>query len=436
MKRHILLSFILLTLCAAITVRAQASAALLLEEPFGHFGALTATGHAAVYLPRVCASSPVVLRRCAEGETGVVISRYNRVGGYDWIAVPLIPYLYAVESSDDVPLFANAKLVAFLRDQYRRKHLEDIAPDAADGEAPSGNWVQLLGAAFDRTLYSYEIETSEAQDDELIRILNSRPNQSHFHLLSRNCADFAREILDFYHPKAVHRSIVADLGITTPKQLAKTLVRYSRRNSDLEFSSFVIPQVPGSVVRSTPPYGVLESFLKSKKYLVPLAALHPIVMAGVAVAYLGTGRFDPAHHQQVFDEARELQPPLDPSERRDYEDQLKALLARMDIQRETWHDSIVGKDKKWSHLEMSAEPGLDDLGRPILKLMVDQRLVDVGISRGNILNSSTPPILVEEIMTSRLQEELRRNAASRTSRTDVINDWNILLRATPSMGMD
>src|SRR5580693_1273659 len=76
---------------------ANADATLLLEEPYGHFGAFTATGHAAVYLNRVCAETPVRLRRCAPGETGVVISRYNKISGYDWIAIPLIPYLYAVD---------------------------------------------------------------------------------------------------------------------------------------------------------------------------------------------------------------------------------------------------------------------------------------------------------------------------------------------------
>src|SRR3981081_2582139 len=98
---------------------ARASATLLLEEPYGKLGAFTATGHAAVYLSGVCAESPLVLRRCAAGEPGVVLSRYNGVGGYDWIAIPLIPYLYAVESTEDVPLFADAKIVSFLRDQYR-----------------------------------------------------------------------------------------------------------------------------------------------------------------------------------------------------------------------------------------------------------------------------------------------------------------------------
>ena len=41
-------------------VQASADAALLLEEPYGKFGALNPTGHAAVYLPRICADTPVL----------------------------------------------------------------------------------------------------------------------------------------------------------------------------------------------------------------------------------------------------------------------------------------------------------------------------------------------------------------------------------------
>ena len=89
----------------------QSSATLLLEEPYGKLGFFTATGHAAVYLSGVCAETPLMLRTCAPGELGAVISRYDGVGSYDWVAIPLIPYLYAVEQPDDVPLFADAKMV-------------------------------------------------------------------------------------------------------------------------------------------------------------------------------------------------------------------------------------------------------------------------------------------------------------------------------------
>ena len=77
---------------------ARAGVTLLLEEPFGTFGGMNPTGHSAVYLSHVCAATPVSLRRCHEDEYGVVISRYHRVGGYDWIAIPLLPYLYAVKN--------------------------------------------------------------------------------------------------------------------------------------------------------------------------------------------------------------------------------------------------------------------------------------------------------------------------------------------------
>jgi len=177
--RRLFASLMLILACSALS---SASATLLLEEPYGKLGFFTATGHAAVYLSNVCADTPLVLRRCNPGETGVVISRYDGVAGYDWLAIPLIPYLYAVERPEDVPLFADAKMTAFLRDRYRRTYLEDIIPDSKDGGAPGGNWYELIGSSYDRTIYGFEIETTPEQDGALIQKLNSSANESHFHL--------------------------------------------------------------------------------------------------------------------------------------------------------------------------------------------------------------------------------------------------------------
>jgi hypothetical protein len=266
----------LFSLLAAATY-AQGGAALFVEEPFGSFGWFNPTGHAAVYLSHVCADSPVHLRPCRDGENGVVLSRYHRVGGYDWIAIPLIPYLYAVESLEQIPAPADEKTVAALRDSYRRAHLSEIVPDGAGGSVPDGDWIQLAGSSYDRTIYSYEIETSAAQDEKLIQALNARANTSHFNLLFHNCADFSRAVLDFYYPHAVHRGILNDLGIMTPKQAARTLAKYSRKHKDLEFTAMEIPQIPG-LPRSRAVRGVMESFVKSKKYVAPVAVLHPLVI--------------------------------------------------------------------------------------------------------------------------------------------------------------
>jgi hypothetical protein len=283
------LALFLFALTAATPLSARV--ALLVAEPFGAFGRFNPTGHAAVYLSGACAESPVKLRLCAPGESGVVISRYNGIGGYDWVAVPLLPYLYAVERPEDVPESANALDVAQLRDGYRRLHLENVAPDGPEGETPGGHWIQLVGSAYDRTIYGFALETTPEDDARLIEYLNSRPNSDRFNLFYRNCADFARGVVNFYYPRAVRRSLFADAGITTPKHLAKALATYSRRR-ELDLTRFVIPQIPGGP-KSTKIRGVSESLVHSKKYVVPLVVLQPWIAGTAAVAYFTTGRFNP-----------------------------------------------------------------------------------------------------------------------------------------------
>jgi hypothetical protein len=39
-----------------------------MEEPYGFFGSVNPTGHNAVYFARICAETPVKLRRCQSGE--------------------------------------------------------------------------------------------------------------------------------------------------------------------------------------------------------------------------------------------------------------------------------------------------------------------------------------------------------------------------------
>jgi hypothetical protein len=401
------------------------SATLLLEEPYGKLGFFTATGHAAVYLSGVCAETPLVLRPCAAGEQGVVISRYDGIGGHDWLAIPLIPYLYAVERPEDIPLFVDPKMVTFLRDQYRRKHLEGIAPDRENGETPGGNWYELVGTAYDRTSYAFEIETTSKQDRAFIEAYNTSANRSHFHLTYRNCADFAKDVINFYYPKSMRRSVVADVGITTPKQMAKTLIKFSGRHKRLEFSRFVIPQVPGSAARSTRVHGVVESFLKSKKYIVPSAVVSPIFAGCVLAVYEGTGagRFDPAQQAMVFNAGRELEPPLGAEDRRAYQSELNHLVADPPA------EMSGARSEKWRHLLRSAAPDLDAEGRPVLLVPVGEDVVSVGVSGSNILASDAPEAFTQELLVARLRDELKRGKPPKASESDVTRDWNLLQQA-------
>lgn len=420
LRRRICQLAVIALACASF---AGASATLLLEEPYGKLGFFTATGHAAVYLSGVCADSPLVLRPCEPGETGVVISRYNGVGGYDWIAVPLVPYLYAVDRPEDVPLFADAKMVAFLRDRYRRAYLESVAPDGKNGEAPGGNWYEMIGTSYDRAVYGFEIETTPEQDEALIGKLNSSENRSHFRTVSRNCADFAKDIINFYYPKSLHRSVVADVGITTPKQIAKTMVKFNQRHPEIQYSRMVIAQVPGSMPRSSAVHGVVESFFKSKKYIVPSAVVSPIFAGCVFAVYEGTGagRFEPARDAMVFDPQRDPEPPMGREDRLAYQHQLQNLLT--DGYPVTSGQNV---DKAWSKLQAKAKTDFDEQGRPVLQMQVEGHMVRVGVSAENVLSGSAPPELVRQLLEARLQSELRGRSARAISEDDVARDWKLL----------
>ncbi len=294
------LSLAMSVLVALIATRsAHGNVALLVEEPYGFFGSINPTGHSAIYLNNVCAESPTVLRRCEPGETGVVISRYSRIRKLDWVAIPLLPYLYAVERAEDVPDWAERQTVTAMREAYAEAHLGTLT-SATKGSDTKSVWPQLLGVAYIRKIYSFEVVTDPEQDDLLIAEFNDRANQSHFNLFTNNCADFSRILLNFYYPGAVHRSITADAGITTPKQIAKTLVNYAHHHELLELREFVIPQVPGSTPRSHENRGVVESLLKTKKYAVPIAVFHPYFLVGIAVTYLTSGRFELAKNAPVI----------------------------------------------------------------------------------------------------------------------------------------
>lgn len=271
-------------------VRIHAQAALLMEEPYGFFGALNPTGHNAIYFDRICAETPVTLRRCGPGEMGAVIARYQGIEGYDWVAIPLIPYLYSVESADQVPAHVDRRMVDRMRDRYHEAHFESLGPDLRPGNFVHGGWKQLVGVAYERRIYAFSFETTEDQDDALIARLNDASNHTHFNLLFSNCADFARQILNDYYPGTFHRSLFPDAGMTTPKQIAWKLVRYGRKHPEAQVAVFEIPQVPGYRRMSHSNKSIDESFVTTV-YAIPITIANPYLAGGLLVDYLIRGRY-------------------------------------------------------------------------------------------------------------------------------------------------
>lgn len=292
-RRIIPLAFAVLALFAPACTRSHAQAAMLMEEPYGFFGFLNPTGHDAIYFERICAENPIKLRRCLPGELGAVLTRYQEIAHYDWLAIPLIPYLYAVETSSEVPSRVDHDTVIRLREKYHDAHLLILGKDVPRGGDRKRGWSQLVGAAYDRRIYVFRFTTTEEQDDALIARLNDGPNHSQFNLLTRNCADWTGSILNSYFPHTFRRSILPDAGITTPRQISYKLTRYARNHPETQLTLFDIPQVPGNRRHSHANKSIAKSLITSG-YVVPLAFLSPYIVAGIVVDYVGWGRY-PLH---------------------------------------------------------------------------------------------------------------------------------------------
>lgn len=269
--------------------RTHAQAALLMEEPYGFFGTLNPTGHNAVYFARICTVTPTELRRCRPGEAGSVIARYQGMDGYDWVAMPLIPYLYSVENIADAPTRVDQETVRRLRLRYREEHLGELGYKLPEGGFLHGGWTELVGVSYERRIFAFRFNTTEAEDDRLIAELNAGPNKTHFNLLYSNCADFARALLNRYYPGVFKRSIFPDAGMTTPKQIAYKLVRMGRKHPEMGLTVYELPQIPGYHRRSHSNKNISES-LVTTAYAVPLAISNPYLAGGICVDYIVRGR--------------------------------------------------------------------------------------------------------------------------------------------------
>jgi hypothetical protein len=171
---------------------------------------------------------------------------------------------------------------------------------------------------------------------------------------------------------------------------------------------------------------VVESFLKSKKYIVPSAIASPIFAGCVAAVYVGTGagHFDPAKNALVFSAGREPEKALSRADRRAYQKALQSFLAETHPEK-----SPHEVEKTWARLQSRSTTGLNERGQPTLNMQVDEQQVSVGASAGNILSGDAPPRLAQQLLEARLQMQLQRKAQRFTTESDIIRDWRLLQQA-------
>lgn len=455
-----LFSLVLVLLFIPTTARADVS--LFLLESVGVAGEFTGSGHTAIYFSNICAEGPTRLRLCQPGEQGAVISNYpdfGKISSQEWMAIPVISYLYGVEHERDIPLYANGKVRNFLRENYRKKNLAGIVPDNPDGTMPEGGWRTMLTMAFNRDIYSFNVKTTIEEDAQFLREFNSSTGKGEFNSLTRNCADFARKVINRYFPGAARRDVINDFGITTPKALAKSLTSYATDRPQRLFNITKYSQVSGPIWRSYDNRSFTEKALTSKKYLIPSVVFYPPVFAVFAGAYLTTGRFNVDRTYREYATPGIARLNLDKQVRDESQDEShaseislkqiaerkKAERARLFGDRQLWEGYKANftpvlkgaiaeglfQDKEelttfFRDLEIQSEPSFDADGAPILKVRYYGEERILGITRHNILSTSSDQELAYKLMLAKIYANLNAPEKDRVSLEEFRADWELM----------
>ena len=259
---------LILPLCLASS-RAYADVGVVLNESLDSSVArVTGSGHTAVFFSRICpGDSPVKLRLCRPGEQGSVMSNYTTLGEnepFEWNIVPLSIYVYGVGDLRDRPLFGSPEIKRLLEESYRERFLSAYCfgpPCTTNGGA---EWRAMVGAGLSRSIYMFVVQTTVEQDQALIDEFNALPNKNHFNPITRNCANFTKDVVDRYFPGAAHRDIINDFGMTSPKAVARSFTHYALRHPEMQFRILHFAQVPGTIKRSTEVRNGTEQLYHSK----------------------------------------------------------------------------------------------------------------------------------------------------------------------------
>ena len=295
---------------ALATPASHGAVTVLVGEPYGSFGTMMPVGHATIYLDRVCADGPLRLRMCRPDEPqGVALARYHQLGKTDWIATPILQFLYATDRPENIAAYVTREQAGDLRDLYRRQYLEALVPDGHEKDAATDEWDETAGAAFDRRLWGYQLASTREQDQAIVAQVNADANHHRYRLHGSNCADFAAQIVNTYYPGIVRAAVVADFGIMSPKQVARCIAAYGKAHPEAGLRVFEVAQVDGDLRRSRPARFGMEGILKTKRYLATLLVIQPELPLVMSLLYLDRGRWTLGRGAEilqpsVFDEPR------------------------------------------------------------------------------------------------------------------------------------
>ena len=409
---------------------------------------ITGTGHTAVYFSGICADSPVRLRLCRAGELGSVMSTYINIGEdqpFGWNIVPLSVYLYGVEDPRNRPVFGSEKIKHLLEEQYREKYLSEYCTTAACRTGPKAEWREMVAATLIRSVYIFAVDTTVEQDRTLIAEFNESTNKNDFNGVTRNCADFARHVINIYFPHAVNRDYLNDFGMTSPKAVARTFTRYALHHPESNFRVLHFAQVPGTIKRSSEVRAGTEQLYHSKKFLVPMILFADHALPVVAGSYLLTGRFNPEHTFEKYPavESNAHDSRSSPTKRPGASPEARLQLLGTPSEWEEYHkafDSLVQENKAvldrhdlsrfFKHLDQTGIPSVDSDGSVWIELTEHGEPLKVGVSADNALARSSNTQLAYKFLLARTAGVLKSPKHSRETMQEFKQDWANLQRAS------
>jgi hypothetical protein len=424
------------------------------------FARISGSGHSAVYFSRICPENPVKLRLCRPDEQGSVMSNYTTLGEdqpFEWNIVPLSIYLYGVEDPQNRPLFGSQKIKHALEERYREKFLSGYCAGSTCRTSNGAEWREMVGATLQRSIYMFEVDTTLEQDQALIDEFNALPNQNHFNGITRNCATFVRRIINTYYPHAARADYLNDLGLVTPKAIARSFTHFAERHPEAHLRVLHFAQLPGTIKRSTECRNATEQLYRSKKLLVPMILFAGHELPFVAASYLLTGRFNPQHELEqhptaetsdIRQELREARSQNDASR----EQQLEAAMNEDNAQ-------LVGTAKEWKeyrtafgsladeaiirevipnrdfldglfkYLDRAGTPVVDSNGLLWLDLSQGGKPSRLGLSESNLFAAGTDSQWSYAVILARANHYLKSPKHSREIMPEFKNDWALLQSA-------
>ncbi len=399
--------FFITIILFSVSVTARADVSFFLLEAVGFAAQWNSAGHASVHLSNVCTDNYTQLRPCRTGERGVVISSFRNLGAeenYEWMAMPLLPFLYGVEDERDIPLYVNEAILTALRERYRRQRLADLIPVANDGY-----WQHLIGAALRRDIYAFTVTTSAEQDATFIAAFNHAPNVNRFRQFSNNCTDFAARVLNQYYPHSARRDWLNDFGTTTPQAIAKSFSKFAKKHPELQFRITRFSQAHGTLKRSQDARKLTQEALRSPKYLAPLLLWQPHLAVGFAGSYWLFGRFNPdREYRQHAGETKLF------GTKQDWKEANTAfaqLLAQADEVQFFFRE-----------LEQNGEPSFDAAGALQLQLKATGQMV--GLTRSNLRSHNHQ--LAYKLLLAKIAAELQAKEKNRDSFATFQANWDLL----------